>query len=86
MTKVIVTMSRDWADEFQVEQFVVMDSRKLAEFHVSNLIDTGGYFGTNEGFEGGELDYGDFKIEDVSDEELKVITKFFGQSFGTGIL
>lgn len=86
MTKVIVKMDRDWADEFQVQQFIVMDSRKLAEFHISNLIEGGGWFGTNEGFEEGELSEGDFKIQDVSDEELKVITKFFGQSFGTGIL
>lgn len=86
MSKVILILSRDWADEFDVEQFVVMKDRQVAESRIAELAERGGWFGTNEGFEEGELSEEDFTIKDVSEEELTTIVKFFGTSFGTGVI
>lgn len=86
MSKVILTMSRDWCDEFTVEEFVVVGSREKAQARIAELVRDGGYFGTNEGFEEDELSEDDFKIQDISEEELATVVKFFGTSFGTGVL
>lgn len=51
--KVIVILSKDWADEFTAEQFKIFDSAEEAQTQVEALCKHGGYFGTNEGWEEG---------------------------------
>lgn len=84
--KYLVKQSSDWADEFTAECFCMFDSKENAEFEIERLVKEGGYFGSNEGWEEGELCEWDFKIIEIPDEDAEVITKYLGKSFGTGLL
>lgn len=86
MSKFLIKFESDWADEFQCEQFTIVPSKEQAQAIVERLIEEGGYFGTNEGFEEGELSECEFSITEITDEEADVICKLLGSEFGTGIL
>lgn len=82
----LVTQSSDWADEFTAECFCIFDNKLRAQGYVDALVENGGYFGTNEGWEDDELSDQDFKIIEIPDEDAEVITKYLGKRFGTGLL
>lgn len=84
--KYLLIFSRDWSDEFDCEQFALFEKEEEALARKKELIQYGGYFGTNEGFEEEELSERDFQLKDISDEDAAVIRNLLGQSFGTGIL
>ena len=82
--KYLLKMSEDYADEFQCEQFKIVDTLELAE----DLIETIGneeelYFGTNECLEGENIA---IETHPITDDEAATIRKFLGDTFGTGIL
>lgn len=85
MSKFLLIFSSDWADEFQAESFTVYDSKATAFATRDAYIAEGGYFGTNEGFEDGELSERDFQIVEISDELAGQVIGLFGRSFGTGL-
>lgn len=83
--KTLVIFSKDWADEFNVDAFQIFDldvkaTKKLLK---AEVVGQSKYFGTNEGWEEGEIEMDDFTLKEISDEEAEVITKLLGTSFGT---
>jgi hypothetical protein len=86
MSKVLLKMSADWADEFQCGQFKLCESEHEANDIITNCITKGGYFGTNEGFEEYDLSDRNFSIHLLSDEEARFLERILGDTFGTGIL
>lgn len=86
MSKYLVVFSKDWADEFDCQRYKIFDSLEQAISAKSYLIENGGYFGTNEGFEEGELSPVDFKIKEIADQEAEILKNLLGNSFGTGVI
>lgn len=94
--KVLVKFSCDWADEFQCEEFkiVEVDSINDAKQQVLDDLtewDDEVYFGTNECFEKDELDINsDYTFQELTEQQATVLIDLFGQGgsvqFGTGIL
>ena len=86
MPKVLVTFSKDWADEFQCEQFVIAESEDQASRWIADVVENGAYFGTNEGWEAGEIEADDFQLTEITDQEAKTLIRLLGSNFGTGAL
>ena len=84
--KYLIKLCADWADEFYCEQFKIVDTLEHANAIKDYLIQNGGYFGTNEGWEGGELSKRDFTIINISENQAEVLIELLGNSFGTGTL
>ena len=90
--KHLIKFSANWADEFDCQQFEISsepleDIMDSIEYMVSK--DGDGYlgFGSNQGFEYGELQPGDFEVIELNDDEVTVLDRLFGKTkFGTGIL
>lgn len=90
---VLVKFSSDWADEFQVECFAAYTNTTVEEqtARIQKRLDNGGgfYFGTNEGFEDGDLRITDYKFTEISEEEYEFLKRnfsiYYGRvEFGTG--
>ena len=86
MSKVLLKMSADWADEFQCEQFKICESTLTASQIIADCVNKGGYFGTNEEFEECELSERNFSVHTLSHEEARFLERTLGDTFGTGIL
>ncbi len=92
MNRIIVTFKKDWADEFDCQQLIVLEGtidrvKAYINHHCEEVLDL--YFGTNEGFD--ELDPSDFAVSNLSEEEFQTIKKYllpnsWNVTFGTGIL
>lgn len=82
----LIKFGSDWADEFYCEQFKIVETLEYAEAIRDYLVKNGGYFGTNEGWEEGQLSYRDFTITKISDNQAEVIKELLGGCFGTDIL
>jgi hypothetical protein len=83
MTKILVKLEADWADEFDVKAFKVYDS--IAEWNnqleiIVSLEEI--YFGTNECLEC--LSEGDFDVRSITDDQADFLRATFGSSWGTG--
>lgn len=95
MSKVLVTMCKDWADEFDVKGFGVFDLEDwntTKEKFKSASTYRGAWFGTNEGWEAEEVEESkEYWLDDytellISDAEAEVLLKLFGaRGFGTFI-
>ena len=79
--------SDDWADEMQIEGFVLLDENEaneeraaLEELEFPLTV----YFGTNEEneYESMEQLAEAYKLEPITGEEYEVMFKLFGPSFG----
>lgn len=83
--KTLVIFKKDWADEFQVESFRIYDlSVENTKQHLEEtVIEQSLWFGTNEGWEDGEIDLDDFEFKSITDHEASVIEKVIGRTFGT---
>lgn len=86
MSKALLVLSSDWADEFTAEKFAIYDTVEAAERQRDYYIQNGGYFGTNEGWEEGELCEADFTITEINDDDADTIVRLLGSSFGTGLV
>lgn len=67
---ILVKFSADWADEFHAEGLALYNQEQVDQLKL--LLDEGKlewYFGTNEGFEEGDLSPGDFTFTEISEEE-----------------
>lgn len=89
MAAVVIKFSRDWADEFDAECFAVYENTTVQEQsdRIQKRLASGGafYFGTNEGFEDGDLSIDDYIFTEITDEEYKVFAKVFSRSY-TGVI
>lgn len=94
---VLVKFSSDWADEFQCEEFKLIEANSVEEAKEkiqAGLDECDGeiFFGTNEFFDKDRLRLDvEYTFHVLTDEEAAVITKFFTRygdtvQFGTGIL
>lgn len=88
MSKFILKFEKDWADEFQCEQFAIYPTKGDALRVVQEIVESNEdqYFGTNEGWESGEIDDVDFSVINVDDDFAEKLLNIFGNRFGTGIL
>ncbi|ASZ74598.1 hypothetical protein KHO57_gp023 [Mycobacterium phage Phabba] len=74
----LITFSRDWADEFNVDGFKVVDTLAEAADYKSHFEKPRTYyFGTNEGWED-EVMVDSFTITEISDHEAAVLCKLLG--------
>lgn len=78
---VLVKFSRDWADEFQVEGFRVVDAEKASAMVEFFSRPRTFYFGTNEGWED-EVLLDSFEFVDISDEQASLLAVLFGRGVG----
>tara|TARA_R110002074_G_scaffold42653_1_gene112007 strand:- start:35 stop:313 length:279 start_codon:yes stop_codon:yes gene_type:complete len=86
MSKVLVILNADWADEFQCQEYLIVDSLKEAERVKQACVENGGYFGTNEGWEEGEFEESYITTRPISEEYSGILEGLLGDNFGTGIL
>lgn len=84
--KYLVKQSSDWCDEFTANCFRIFDDKQHAQEFIEGLVECGGYFGTNEGWEENELDEVDFTIQSITEAQAEVLVELLGKSFGTGLL
>ena len=86
MSKVLVIFEKDWADEFSVYGFAVYDKDNwkslLEDFEKPDVECNGYHFGTNEGWDSKEdIIKGYTKVIDITEDEEKVLDKFFGGGY-----
>lgn len=79
--KVLVKFDRDWADEFSVYGFIVCEQERWNEI-VLDIDKIYFNFGTNEGFEAGDITEIDFNVTEITEDEAAVIIKLFGKEWG----
>ncbi|ACH62027.1 hypothetical protein MYRNA_19 [Mycobacterium phage Myrna] len=74
----LITFSRDWADEFNVDGFKVVDTMsEAAEYKQHFAKPRTYYFGTNEGWEDEILDES-IVVWEISDEEAATLCRLLG--------
>lgn len=79
--KFLVKFDCNWADEFDVSAFRIVDDMDAVQAIIAGAAE-GYWFGTNEGWEAGEITEDDFEIVEITDEEAEVLVKLFGSSYG----
>lgn len=82
MTKLLVEFSKDWADEFDCNGFKIYPNQAAWDRATAKLPELEYFFGTNEGWDEGEIDEDDFKVTEITDEEAAVIEKRLGTTYG----
>jgi hypothetical protein len=84
--KYLIKFDANWCDEFDCQQFVIVNDCPAC--YIDDILENEPhYFGTNEGFEPGDLDIENFTIQEMTDGEAVVFEKFFSYPrFGTGVL
>ena len=78
--RLLVKFDKDWADEFSVYGFALMDEPDWNSLK-ERLPEMAFGFGTNEGWEEGELSESDFKVGVISEEEEATIRKLFSPMY-----
>ena len=73
----LVKFTKDWADEFTAEGFTILTDEQVRQ--LESLCETGFdfYFGTNEGWDAGEVEFSDFDITPISEEEALFLERLF---------
>jgi len=83
--KALIKFDANWCDEFDCQQFEIVDTLKTADLYIEEILEQGMTgFGTNQEFV--DLDRSDFKIFLIDDEFAKSIEEILGKRFGTGVL
>jgi len=94
MSKVLVKFEKDWADEFSIYGFAVYeksDWESAIEKFKNATSFSCFYFGTNEGWDNDQIEeekdqwLNAYEIEDISEEEFKVLSKLFGSPFNESV-
>lgn len=94
MSTVLVKFARGWADEFDVENFEVIENTTVEELKETIKealnFEEEYYFGTNEGWEFSELGLENFTFRVLEEAEYELLKNLFGVryngqvEFGTG--
>ena len=87
MANFICIAQNDWADEFTASSYRIYENttKEAVVENVAKIIQEGSSFGTNESWEENELDFADFRIEEITDTEVEIIKRILGEAFGTGV-
>lgn len=80
MSKHLVKFQKDWADELDVYGFKILDDTELQDLENWTINSVEFYFGTNEGWEEGEVTMSDFTITSIDDEEEEILVRLIGSS------
>lgn len=83
----LIKFQKYWADEFDCQSSTLYAGNiEEAKEYVSEEIsdEWGVYFGTNEGWENGEVTLDDFTFTDITLDEYSVLTRLLGKKFGVG--
>lgn len=83
--QLLITLDRDWADEFNVEGFVVLpaseweDHKRLAKEHFEKNGSVELYFGTNEFLEYSSYEeyVGEFEVTELTSDQFEVLKNLF---------
>ena len=92
MSKYLIKFEANWADEFDCEQFslVEADSVEIVYQNIKDMLtEYEGYigFGSNQGWEEGEITNENFKVKELFGAEWAVMTYLFPhKTFGLGVL
>ena len=94
MSTVLVKFDRDWGDEFDVENFEVVENTTVEELKATIKealnFEEEYYFGSNEGWGFSELSLEDFSFRVLEEAEYELLKNLFGVryngqvEFGTG--
>jgi hypothetical protein len=79
---ILVKFEKNWADEFYVHGFKVYADRAAWDKDVETLPELEFSFGTNEGWEEGDIDESDFTVSEITDDQAATLTTLFGKRFG----
>jgi len=82
MQRYLVVFDRDWADEFDVSGIKIMSQEEVDELKTQLENSPSWYFGTNEGFEDGELSVDDFTFTPITPEDEISFVKLLSLPFG----
>lgn len=87
MSKVLVTIDIDWADEFSVYGFKLFNKQEwnllYDKLKIYGDTEVSWYFGTNEGWDEPIKYFLDnMKVKEIDDIEVHVLSKRFGAGFG----
>ncbi|AVH85411.1 hypothetical protein RsoM2USA_484 [Ralstonia phage RsoM2USA] len=93
MSKILVKFSDNYADEFDVDGFMVIDKDQFNKevALIKRMFDEYGerefYFGTNESFNYGDFDewFSVFTVTDITDSEADVLSKLFANSWSNRV-
>jgi len=80
--KILVKFKKNWADEFNCNGFKVYDTEQAWQADVMTLPELEYEFGTNEGWQEGEITVNDFTVVDISNEQAQALKDLFGNEFG----
>lgn len=72
----LIKFSKDWADEFQAEGLAIFTPDETTQLKA--LVEAGEfefYFGTNEGWDYGDIDLDDFTFTEISEEEAAFLKR-----------
>lgn len=87
MGKVLINFSDDWADEMNIDGWVIMEEEEWKEIK-KKVAAKKGYisvgFGTNEDneYSNGKDFLNTLEVTKLSDDEYSVLNKIFGESYG----
>jgi len=84
--KALLKFEANWADEFDCEQFMLVEEVENAHKYIEELVGEYNGFGSNQGFESDEISHSNFTITVIDDKMYYDLMKLFGRQFGTGIL
>jgi hypothetical protein len=79
---ILVNFEKNWADEFDVYGFKIYASQKDLDVDLATLPELEFSFGTNEGWEEGEITEEDFTVTEISTVEADLLEKLLGNEFG----
>jgi hypothetical protein len=79
---ILVKFEKDWADEFDVHGFKIYPDRAAWDKDVETLPELEFSFGTNEGWDEGDIDESDFTVSEISEDQASVLVLLFGKRFG----
>jgi hypothetical protein len=72
--KYLVSFNRDWADEFSPAGLAIYTQSQLDKLEAC-IEEVSWYFGTNEGYEEGDLSFSDFSVTPITQEEEATLAR-----------
>lgn len=93
MSKILVKFNDNYADEFDVDGFMVISKNQfdkdveLVKKWFADYGDAEFYFGTNEALSYDDFDdwFNSFSVTEITDDEAQVLTKLFGNSWSNRV-